>query len=47
VRTYVNGVGAQGTVIISASLGVVDIRDGRSDDGVVGPSVAYGMEWRL
>jgi hypothetical protein len=47
VRTYVNGVGAQGTVIISASLGVVDIRDGRSDDGVVGPAVAYGMEWRL
>lgn len=46
VRTYVGGVGATGTVIISASLGYAAIFDGPQSESVGGPSVAFGMEWR-
>lgn len=52
VRTYVNGTGATGTVIISASLGYASIFDGwdaaaAQQEYVSGPAVAFGMEWRL
>lgn len=47
VRTYVGGTGARGTLIISASLGVGAVSDGSRNESVAGPSVAYGMEWRL
>lgn len=45
VRTYVGGAGARGTVVVSASFGFAAIFDG--GEGAVGPSVAFGMEWRL
>lgn len=47
LRTYVGGIGAKGTVIVSASLGYAAIFDGPSHENVGGPSVAFGMEWRL
>ncbi len=47
LRTYVNGIGARGTVILSASLGYAAIFDGPSREQVGGPSVAFGAEWRL
>ncbi len=47
VRTYVNGVGARGTVILSASLGYSAIFDSPARETVGGPSVALGGEWRL
>lgn len=47
VRTYVGGLGARGTVILSASIGYAAIFDGPSRETVGGPSVAFGAEWRL
>ncbi len=47
VRTYVGGAGAPGTIILSASLGAGAVFDGPSREYVVGPSVAFGAEWRL
>jgi hypothetical protein len=47
VRTYVGGTGARGTLIISASLGYASVFDGPSSENAGGPSVAFGMEWRL
>ncbi|HYV46893.1 MAG TPA: hypothetical protein VFA20_18640, partial [Myxococcaceae bacterium] len=47
VRTYVGGLGARGTVILSASIGYASIFDGPSNEAVGGPSVAFGCEWRL
>lgn len=58
VRTYVGGTGARGTTIISASLGYASVFDGpapplgpngemHQNEHVGGPSVAFGMEWRL
>ncbi len=47
VRTYLGGTGARGTTIISASLGYASVFDGPMGESVGGPSVAFGMEWRL
>jgi hypothetical protein len=47
VRTNVGGAGAKGTLIISASLGYASIFDGPSAENVGGPSLSFGMEWRL
>ncbi len=47
VRTYLGGTGARGTTIISASLGYASVFDGPIGESVGGPSVAFGMEWRL
>jgi hypothetical protein len=56
VRTFVGGNGAPGTLVLTASLGVVGIFDGPGEEiafgeirqeFVVGPSVAFGVEWRL
>lgn len=47
VRTYVGGSGAPGTVIVSASLGAASVFDGTTGETITGPSVAFGMEWRL
>jgi len=64
VRSFFGGTGAPGTLMLSASLGVVGIFDGPGKmtsypDGrggtyteyqreeAIGPSVAFGAEWRL
>jgi hypothetical protein len=47
VRTYVGGLGARGTAVLSASIGYASIFDGPSHETVGGPSVAFGCEWRL
>src|SRR5262249_37055997 len=47
VRTCVGGLGARGTVVLSASIGYASIFDGPSHEVVGGPSVAFGSEWRL
>jgi hypothetical protein len=52
VRTYLNGSGAAGTLLLSASLGYASVFDGWDaqagrQEMVGGPSVAFGMEWRL
>lgn len=47
VRTAVGGAGARGTMLISASLGYASIFDGPARETVGGPSIAFGMEWRL
>jgi hypothetical protein len=64
VRTFFGGTGAPGTLMLSASLGVVGIFDGPGKtttfqderggeyveyrrEEVIGPSVAFGAEWRL
>jgi hypothetical protein len=47
VRTYLNGTGARGTLLISAALGISSVMDGPSGENVSGPSVSFGMEWRL
>ncbi len=47
LRTWVSGAGAPGTLILSASLGYAAIFDGPTRDMVGGPSMSFGMEWRL
>ena len=47
MRTYVGGLGARGTAVLSASIGYASIFDGPSHETVGGPSVAFGCEWRL
>lgn len=47
VRSFFGGTGAPGTVMLSASLGGAGVFDGPAHENVIGPSVAFGMEWRL
>jgi hypothetical protein len=47
VRTYLNGEGGAGTVLLTASLGYAAIFDGPSHELIGGPSVAFGAEWRI
>ncbi len=46
VRTYLDGTGARGTMLLSASLGYAAIFDGPQHEQMGGPSVAIGIEWR-
>jgi hypothetical protein len=47
VRTFLGGSGATGTVLVSASLGYAALFDGPANERVQGPSVGFGLEWRL
>ena len=47
MRTYLGGVGARGTLVLSAGLGYASLFDGPGGEVVGGPALTFGMEWRL
>lgn len=47
MRSYLFGVGAKGTIVITAGLGYASLFDGPSGEVVGGPALTFGMEWRL
>jgi hypothetical protein len=47
VRSFFGGAGTPGTLMLQASLGGAAIFDGPSRETIGGPSVAFGLEWRL
>jgi hypothetical protein len=47
VRSFFGGAGTPGTLMLQASLGGAAIFDGPSREVIGGPSVAFGLEWRM
>jgi hypothetical protein len=47
VRSFFGGAGTPGSLVLQASLGGAAIFDGPSREVIGGPSVAFGLEWRL
>jgi hypothetical protein len=47
VRSFLGGAGTPGTLMLQASLGGAAIFDGPSRETIGGPSVAFGLEWRM
>jgi len=47
VRSFFGGAGTPGTLMLQASLGGAAIFDGPSRETIGGPSVAFGLEWRM
>jgi hypothetical protein len=47
VRSFFGGTGTPGSLMLQASLGGAAIFDGPNGEAIGGPSVAFGLEWRL
>ncbi len=47
VRTFFGGTGAPGTLMLQTSLGGAGFFDGPRSEAVGGPSVSFGLEWRI